>query len=151
VSDDLGRRLEAALGEMLLRRNRSHLYAGLAADIGPEIDATTYPVLSGLARLGPASSARLAAEVGLDRSGASRHASRLVEAGYVRRRRDPNDARATLLVLTARGERAVQKLRARLARTLTDALASWAPKEATSFVSGLERFVAEQRQLDHSA
>lgn len=151
VTDELGSRLEAALGEMLLRRNRSHLYDELSANVGPGVDATTYPVLSGLARLGPVSSARLATEVGLDRSGASRHASRLVDAGYVRRRPDPDDARATLLVLTPRGERTVQKLRSRLADSFAGALADWPPKQAAAFVAGLERFVLEQREKSHSA
>ena len=64
-----------------------------------------------LAAATPRSAADLAPDVGIDRSGVTRRASRLEAAGLVRREADPNDRRATLLVLTERGERAVAELR----------------------------------------
>jgi DNA-binding MarR family transcriptional regulator len=141
TEDDLGARAASALGRLLLRRTRAHLYDDLvhSADLG--VDATTYPVLSGVDRLGPMSAADLAPEIALDRSVASRHASRLVAAGLLRRAADPDDGRATLLHVTPKGRRAVSAMRRRLASNLEEALSTWPPKEAATFVAGLERFV----------
>jgi DNA-binding MarR family transcriptional regulator len=143
VADDLGERAAAALGELLLRRTRSHLYAGLTEAVAPGLDAGTYPVLSGLARVGPCSAARLAGQIGLDRSGTSRHASRLEAADLLERRPDPNDARATLLILTPPGLAAVAAIRRRLAERVGDQLAGWPAGEAAVFVAGLERLAGE--------
>lgn len=76
----MARDLEQVLGQLLLRRNRSALYDAILDSAPAAVDRQTYPVLSGLARLGPQSAARLADEVGIDRSGASRYAGDVVQA-----------------------------------------------------------------------
>ncbi|ASU85586.1 MarR family transcriptional regulator [Nocardiopsis gilva YIM 90087] len=143
MSGDLGRRTEAALGELLQRRVRADLYGDLTDGIGHGVDPTTYPVISGIARLGPITAARLAAEVGIDRSVASRYASRLEEHGLIRRGRDKHDRRAVLLTLTPRGQEIVGLMRGRLVALLDERLAAWPPDQAEAFVAGLERFVAQ--------
>ncbi|TQN28494.1 MarR family transcriptional regulator [Haloactinospora alba] len=143
MSYELGQRCETALGTLLQRRMRVTLYEELVAGIGRGVDITSYPILSGLARLGPVTAGTLGAEVGLDRSGVSRHASRLETGGLVYRRQDPDDARNSLLVLTQEGERVVGLLRERLAGMFGEQLASWPREQAEQFVSGLERFVRE--------
>lgn len=145
MSEDLGQRLEAALGELLQRRTRRGLYEGLVAGIGHGLDVTSYPVLSGLARIGPVTAAKLGVEIGLDRSGVSRHATRLVEGGLLLRRPDPDDARGTLLALTPAGEQVVAELRRRLVADLDRRLAEWPAGAAPAFVAGLERFVESCR------
>ncbi|WP_327167310.1 MarR family winged helix-turn-helix transcriptional regulator [Streptomyces subrutilus] len=132
-----------ALGILLRRGTRVDLHRALTAGMGEAVDELTYPVLSGLARSGPRSAADLAPEIGLDRSGVTRRASRLEEAGLVRRAPDPADRRATLLALTPDGERAVAELRARLSAHIETSLASWAPGEAAAFAHHLRRFVAD--------
>ncbi|HEX4831566.1 MAG TPA: MarR family transcriptional regulator [Trebonia sp.] len=139
----LGGRLEAALGALLQRRTRLGLYAELVAGIGRGLDITSYPILSGVARIGPVQAGRLGSEIGLDRSGVSRHASRLEQGGLLARVPDPGDARGTLLTLTEDGEQVVAVLRERLAAIFARQLASWPPDEALGFVAGLERFVRE--------
>lgn len=47
------------------------------------IDTTAYPVLSGLARLGPTTATQLAATIGVDRTVTTRYASRLEAAGLL--------------------------------------------------------------------
>ncbi|WP_018680151.1 MarR family winged helix-turn-helix transcriptional regulator [Actinokineospora enzanensis] len=143
MADELGSRLESALGELLQRRTRVDLYADLVAGIGRGLDITSYPILSGLARTGPSTANALGGRIGLDRSGVSRHATRLEEGGLLARTPDPDDARGTLLTLTEEGERVVALLRTRLARLFDDWLADWPPDEAAAFVTGLERFVGE--------
>ncbi|MFI1383842.1 MarR family winged helix-turn-helix transcriptional regulator [Embleya sp. NPDC020886] len=145
MDEDYGQRLEIALGELLQRRTRHGLYAELVAGIGRGLDIRSYPVLSGLARCGNLTAVQLGTEIGLDRSGTSRHATRLEEGGLLVRRPDPYDGRATLLCLTEDGERVIALLRDRLAAILTERLGTWPAAEAESFVAGMERFVREQR------
>src|SRR6201996_6595852 len=76
-----GEQVARALGDLLRRSARSRVYGALTAGLGPALDEATYPVLSGLARTGPVTAARLAADVGLDRSVGSRHAARVGGGG----------------------------------------------------------------------
>ncbi len=139
----MGHEIGEALGVLLRRTTRTQLHRRLTEGMGEALDETTYPVLSALARTGPRSAADLAPEVGIDRSGVTRRASRLEEAGLVRREPDPDDRRAQLLVLTDRGRDAVAELRTRLADRITAGLATWPPGEAEAFARHLRRFALE--------
>ena len=140
ASAGLARDLEQALGQLLLRRNRSALYAIL--DSAPEgVDRQTYSVLSGLARIGPQTAARLADEVGIDRSGASRYADRLENAGLLERSPDPSDGRATLLSLTPKGDAAVAGLRDALTRHLAGRIADWPDGQAQALIDGIRLLI----------
>jgi DNA-binding MarR family transcriptional regulator len=143
VENDVGREIADALGVLLNRSTRTKLHGTLTAGMGEAVDELTYPVLSGLARTGPCSAADLAPNIGLDRSGVTRRASRLEAAGLVRREPDPSDRRATLLALTDEGERTVEALRQRLAAHIKASLASWPDDEAAAFASHLRRFVID--------
>ncbi|MHB9861163.1 MarR family winged helix-turn-helix transcriptional regulator [Streptomyces sp. YIM S03343] len=143
MSDDVGHEIADALGILLRRTTRVQLHKKLTEGMGEAVDELTYPVLSALARTGPRSAAELAPDVGLDRSGVTRRASRLEAAGLVRREPDLSDRRAHLLVLTEQGERAVEELRTRLAAHITASLASWTPGEAEAFARNLLRFTLE--------
>ncbi|MCC2277676.1 MarR family transcriptional regulator [Streptomyces sp. ET3-23] len=142
MPDDVGHEIADALGTLLKRGTRAHLYGRLTKGLGEAVDETTYPVLSGLARTGSCSAADLAGEIGLDRSGVTRRATRLEEAGLLRREPHPDDRRATLLALTETGQRVVQTTRQRLATLIEASLTSWPPEEAQSFARQLHRFVA---------
>lgn len=133
--------LEQTLGQLLLRRNRSALYEAVLDAAPPGVDRQTYPVLSGLARLGPQSAARLADEVGIDRSGASRYADRLEAAGLLERGPDPSDGRATLLALTPQGRAAVAVLREALARHLAARIEDWPDSQAQALVDGIRLLI----------
>lgn len=139
----MGHEIADALGVLLRRTTRAQLHRKLTEGMGEGIDEVTYPVLSALARTGPRSAAELAPDVGIDRSGVTRRASRLEAAGLVRREPDPHDGRAHLLVLTERGLLAVTELRTRLAAHITAGLSSWPPGEAEAFARQLRRFTAE--------
>ncbi len=138
---ELAHELEQALGQLLLRRNRSALYDAVLDDAPPGIDRQTYPVLSGLARLGPQTAARLADEVGIDRSGASRYADRLRDAGLLERTPDPRDGRAVLLTLTSKGEATVATLRDRLSQHLADRISDWPDAQAEALVDGIRLLI----------
>ncbi|MED7951521.1 MULTISPECIES: MarR family transcriptional regulator [unclassified Streptomyces] len=125
------------------RGTRTTLYHRLTEHLGEAVDEVTYPVLSGLGRTGPRSAADLAVEIGLDRSGVSRRATRLEAAGLLRRQPDPHDQRATLLALTPDGERTVAEMRRRLADSIEATLATWPPAEAGIFARALQRFTEQ--------
>ncbi|MGW7545082.1 MarR family winged helix-turn-helix transcriptional regulator [Streptomyces sp. NPDC054770] len=144
MPNDVGHEIADTLGLLLRRSTRAQLYRRLTEGIGASVDETTYPVLSGLARVGAVSAAELAAEIGLDRSGVTRRATRLKQAGLLRREPDPADGRATLLVLTPTGERALRATRERLAQRISDSLADWPDGEARAFARMLHRFTAEE-------
>lgn len=137
----LARHLEQALGRLLLRRNRNALYDAVLDSAPAGVDRQTYRVLSGLARLGPQSAARLADEVGIDRSGASRYADRLESAGLLERSPDPSDGRATLLALTPKGHAAVADLRDALTRHLADRIADWPDWQAQALIDGIHLLI----------
>ncbi|BDM69902.1 hypothetical protein HEK616_33890 [Streptomyces nigrescens] len=131
-------RVAAAIGALTMRATRAGLYSRLTSGVAG-VDATTYPVLSGLDRVGPVTATRLAEAIGMDRTVTTRYATRLQEAGLIARRPDPSDARATQLVLTADGERTVAALRAGMESFLAEELATWPPGEAAAFADRLER------------
>lgn len=135
----LGEELAQALGSLLQRGNRARLYDGMLAHAPAGVDEHNYPVLSGLARFGSSTAARLAAEIGLDRSRVSRHADRFEAIGWLRRETDPADARGTLLILTPRGHEVIAALRAGLANHLGELVADWPPGLAESLLDGLRR------------
>jgi DNA-binding MarR family transcriptional regulator len=138
-----GSDLEQALGQFLQRRNRARLYDGMLARAPVGVDKHNYPVLSGLERVGPSTAAQLAAEIGLDRSRVSRHADRFESIGLLRREADPNDARGTMLILTARGRKTIDALRTGLAAHLDGLIRDWPDGLAESVIDGLNRLVGE--------
>ncbi|MBS1691517.1 MAG: MarR family transcriptional regulator [Actinobacteria bacterium] len=134
-----GERVAAQLGRLLLRSTRQHLYRRVTHGI-TGVDVTTYPVLSGVDRLGPTTATRLALAIGLDRSATTRYASKLEEAGLIERRADPGDGRATQLTLTAAGIAAVARMRAELGVAVGEILSGWDEAEASAFADALRRF-----------
>ncbi|WP_326847565.1 MarR family winged helix-turn-helix transcriptional regulator [Streptomyces kaniharaensis] len=139
----LGETVADALATLLRRPARAALHRRLTEGMGEAVDEATYPVLSALARTGARSAADLAAEIGLDRSGVSRRATRLENAGLLRRESDPTDQRATLLTLSEDGEQAVAVMRRRLSDSIEQTLAGWPAEQARIFAHGLTRFIEQ--------
>lgn len=143
VEKEVGHEIADALGILLRRTTRTKLHRKLTEGMGEAVDELTYPVLSALDRTGPCSAADLAPDVGLDRSGVTRRASRLEDAGLIRREPDPVDRRAHLLVLTEQGRLTVAELRARLAAHIMASLSSWPPGETQAFARHLRCFTLD--------
>jgi DNA-binding MarR family transcriptional regulator len=140
-----GRQVEAALGVLTGRALRAQLYNPLVGDIDG-LDPATYPVLSGLARIGPVSASRLGELIGFDRTVTTRYASRLEAAGLLARSRDPRDARATLLELTPAGRAAASTVRRQLVGAIEEVLADWPKRDAERFAVALEKFAEGMRR-----
>lgn len=141
VSDDVARRLEQSLDEFMLRRNRDNLCNPVLAVAPAGVDRQTYPLLTTLARLGPLPATRLAEEVGIDRSGASRYADRLQAAGLLGRSPDPQDRRSVLLCLTPAGAEALGRLREVLVGHLGHLIGRWPPGQAEALIAGIALLV----------
>lgn len=138
-----GHDLEQALAQFLQRRNSAQFHDELLARAPEGVDRYNYPVLAGLWRVGPSTAARLAVEVGLDRSRVSRHAERFESIGLLRREADPKDARGTLLILTANGHEAIDAMRSGVARYLDGITRDWPEGLAESLIDGLNRLTAK--------
>jgi DNA-binding MarR family transcriptional regulator len=134
-----GQRVAEQLGRLLLRSTRQHLYERLVDGV-EGVEVATYPVLSGLGRLGPTTATHLASVIGVDRSATTRYASKLEQAGLVGREPDPADARATRLVLTVSGLRALAATRQVLVSEMGAVLDTWPVAEAENFATALTRF-----------
>jgi len=151
MDPDLARRLEQSLDRFMLRRNRDNLCNPVIAVAPACVDRQTYPLLTTLARLGPLPATRLAEEIGIDRSGASRYADRLQAAGLVGRSPDPQDHRAVLLCLTPEGTELVGHLREELAAHLENVISNWPPGQAEALIEGIDLLIATPGAgLDHT-
>lgn len=104
------------------------------------------PLLAMLAEEGPFRAGEIAAVLGVNPSTVSRQVAGLVRSGLVERRADPEDGRASPLVVTAAGRRVLDLERRRRATQVGDALAAWSPEARARFADLLGRFVRDLRQ-----
>jgi DNA-binding MarR family transcriptional regulator len=139
VTSDPVVHLADQIGRLLTRSNRAALYDGLTESVDG-VTATTYPVLSGLARTGPTSVTRLAAVVGMDRTVVTKYAAQLHDAGLLSRTTG-TDRRSTELHLTDAGTAAVAVMRARLHDVLRAATGEWAHRDVEHLATLLERLL----------
>jgi DNA-binding MarR family transcriptional regulator len=133
--------LAEQLGRLLVRSNRAVLYDDLT-DAVDGVTATTYPVLSGVARIGPTSVTRLAEEIGMDRTVVTRYVTQLEAAGLLTRTPSPDDRRSSAVALSADGARAVQAMRSRLHDALRAATSSWPATDVTALGELLDRLMS---------
>ncbi|MGV9713008.1 MarR family winged helix-turn-helix transcriptional regulator [Gordonia sp. NPDC003424] len=101
----------------------------------------------------PMRSRELAESLNADPSTVSRHVSQLVDLGLVRREADPDDGRATLLVVTDVGRAKVEAMRTARRTAMGTAMADWTDDELHTLVRLLGRFVdaAETVMAPHCA
>jgi DNA-binding MarR family transcriptional regulator len=142
VSSDVLHQLAEALNELMLPSNRGRLCAPVIAAAPGTVDGQAYFVLNTLARTGPLTVARLAEHIGIDRSGTSRYADRLQQAGLLERQPDPADRRTSLIRLTPEGARVAGQLGDVLAGHLADLTADWPGGQVQALVDGLDRLLA---------
>ena len=108
-----------------------------------ELPSYGWAMLVPLERDGDQRCSALAAQVGVDVSVASRQLAVLARLGYVERRPDPQDGRASLLRLTDAGTAALAATRALRAEWALGALADWDESEARVLSDLLDRLVTD--------
>jgi DNA-binding MarR family transcriptional regulator len=80
-------------------------------EMGLALQASQFPFLAALDRLGPLTIGELAEAVGITQPGATRAASDLVKLGLVKARQTPEDQRRRIIALTPKGQRLVEHAR----------------------------------------
>ena len=134
-------RLTAGLSQ-LIRAGR-HLSHAAAHELYGDLPSFGWAVLVPLERDGEQRCSALAAGLGVDGSVASRQVAALERAGYVQRRPDPLDGRASLIGLSEAGAAALARTREVRADWATAALADWTDEEADTLCRLLERLTAD--------
>jgi len=95
---------------------------------------------------GPARSGAVAEALYTDPSTISRHVANLVKLGYVRREADPDDGRATILVITDLGHKRLGQLRKQRAQSMLAAMEDWTDTDLNTLSTLYERFVDQAEE-----
>jgi DNA-binding MarR family transcriptional regulator len=130
-------RLTAGLARVV--RTTRQLGHRVAADLYGDLPSFGWALLLPLERDGEHRCSALAAQAGVDVSVASRQVSALERSGYVHRRPDPLDGRASLIGLSPAGAAALAHTRDVRSQWATEALADWTEDEARQLTSLLEK------------
>jgi DNA-binding MarR family transcriptional regulator len=132
------RTLEHEIGT-LLRRVRRGL-ADRAVEVHPELNATSYLLLSTLNEHGARRAADLAEMFALDKGSVSRVVHQLLELGLIERSPDPADGRASILAATDEAVRRLAEVRDHRREHFDDRLDGWEPAEIEDLAARLARF-----------
>lgn len=139
---ECGRRLASAM--FGLGKQQASIGARMSKAGG--FDRSAIILLKTLAGMGPSRSSALAAAVHSDPSTVSRQVAALVRDGFVERRADQEDGRASLLAATPEGLALLERQRRRMALALAKMLRNWDEAEVDLFVGLFERFVADHEK-----
>jgi len=131
------RGLEHEIGTMLRRIRRG--LGERAVQVHPELNTTSYLLLSTLNEQGARRAAELAELFSLDKGSVSRAVHQLVELGLVERTPDPGDGRASLLSVTPETVRRLGEVHGQRRENVDDRLVGWNPEEIEELAQGLGR------------
>ena len=106
---------------------------------GERIEVAGTAVLSRLELLGPSRLTDLAAALGLDPSSVSRQVAAVERSGWVTREPDPDDRRASRLLLTDAGADLVRRLRTHRAAILARLTPGWTDADLDRLADLLHR------------
>jgi DNA-binding MarR family transcriptional regulator len=126
-----------------LMRAYKRAYQHFLAKAEREVEWTSQVLLSCVANEGPLRASALAGLIDSDPSTVSRQVAQLVRDGYVERRADQADGRASLLVATEKGmasHREHCRMRNERYRRM---LSEWSERDIRKFTTLLRRFTAD--------
>ncbi|WP_369139334.1 MarR family winged helix-turn-helix transcriptional regulator [Modestobacter versicolor] len=130
-------RLTAGVAHLV--RTTRQLGHRVATDLYGDLPSFGWALLVPLERDGDLRCSALAARAGVDVSVVSRQVATLERAGYVHRRPDPLDGRASLITLSPAGAGALAHTRAVRGQWAAEALADWSEDDARRFTVLLEK------------
>jgi DNA-binding MarR family transcriptional regulator len=131
-------RLTAGMARLV--RTAKHLGSRVASDLYGDLPSFGWALLVPLEQDGEQRCSALAGRVGVDVSVVSRQVSALERSGYVQRRPDPADGRASLISLSAAGAAALARTRDVRSQWAAEALSDWTEDDARQFTTLLEKF-----------
>jgi DNA-binding MarR family transcriptional regulator len=140
ISPETSERLTAGVTQLVRAGRR--LGSRVAADLYGDLPSFGWAVLLPLEQDGPQRCSALAARLGVDVSVTSRQVSALERDGYLDRRPDPRDGRASLISLSAAGAAALARTRQVRGSWAAAALQDWTDEEARALTAQLERLAA---------
>ena len=135
---DLLTGLEQEVGVMIRRirrviRERAHA-------VHPDLQSSSYLMLSWLAQHGPQRASAMAEAFCIDKGAISRQVQHLVELDLVERAPDPADGRATLVSATAEATKRLAAVDGERRRWLDDRLREWSDEDLAAIVELLRRY-----------
>lgn len=137
VADEVSKQLIRLV--RLIERGRTQYHA----DHPDTVERATYHLLVHLVKDGPRRAGALAEAVFSDPSTISRQVHHLVKLGYVERRADPVDGRATLLAATEEGSRVFEENRRLRTEMFASMLSGWSGDDRATLAAVLSRFTDE--------
>ena len=140
-------RIRLTSGLSALVRVGRHLSVRAADSLYGDLPSYGWAMLIPLEQGGEQRCSALAYAAGIDVSVASRQVAALERAGYVERRPDPRDGRASLLRLTETGAAALATTRALRNGWAASALADWDEDDAVRLSELVERLLGD---LEHA-
>lgn len=139
--------IERALTRLIRRGNQPRVHERLAARAGVSLDRAAYAALGRVHEAGPLRLSELAARMGVDASTASRQVQQLERTGLVGRVGDPADRRASLLELTAEGDRVLARMRQARRDSLAQVLEGWSRADRRTLAAVLTRLVDDLERV----
>src|SRR3954467_11783374 len=140
ITPETRERLTSGLARVI--RSGRHLSVRAADSLYGDLPSFGWGLLVPREQDGEQRCSALAARAGVDVSVASRQLATLERSGYVERRPDPNDGRASLMHLPDAGAAALAGTRAVRSAWATTALADWDEGDARRLSEYLERLAA---------
>lgn len=141
----------AGLSDAVVRfmRSAGRARAKMLAAAVHDVEWSAHVLLKCLDSEGAMRAGSLAECVSSDPSTVSRQVASLVKLGLLERRADPDDGRASLLVVTDRGKAVLAEHdRIRLV-FFADMISDWDASDVQTFTRLLERFTDDYNQIDH--
>ena len=132
----------------LLRRIRKGL-SERAVQVHPELNATSYLILTTLSEQGACRAAHLVEAFALDKGSVSRVVHQLLEIGLIERSPDPADGRASILTVTDQAVRRLAAVRDRRRPHFESRLDDWEIADIEDLAARLDRF--NQALSEHAA
>ncbi|MEU3186924.1 MarR family transcriptional regulator [Streptomyces sp. NPDC006923] len=113
---------------------------GGVGQVRNSMDRAAYLLLNRLDQQGPMGVKALAAGMGIDSSTVTRQVAPLVDSGLVKRASHPEDGRAVVLQLSARGLARLDEVRSSRRELMAQVTDGWTEDERVSFTTLLTRF-----------
>ena len=129
---DLLQGLEQEVGVMIRRIRR--VIGERSRAVHPDLQSSSYLMLSWLGQHGAQRSSAMADAFGIDKGAISRQVQHLVDLGLVDRTPDPEDGRATLVSASRTALRRLKAVTDDRRRFLDDRLGEWSESDLSEFV-----------------
>jgi len=141
------RELRDALAALSRITGSSRLDRLNAARSGVSIGFVAVGVLGRVIEDGPIRMSELAAAGRMQPGALTRQVQALEAEGYVRRRPDPADGRASVIAATRAGRAAYRRVDAATDSLMAEQLADWTPERLHALVDQLDRLVTDLRAV----